>query len=41
MNFDNIISSNWKDIINIIDKDILEITIDNFINNCYNKNNVF
>jgi uracil-DNA glycosylase len=41
MNFDHIISSNWKDIINSIDKDILEITIDNFIKKCHNKNNVF
>jgi uracil-DNA glycosylase len=41
MYFDNLIASDWKDIINSIDKDILEITFDDFINKCQNKNNVF
>ena len=41
MYFDDYIGLDWKDIINSIDKDILEITFNDFINNCYNKNNVF
>ena len=41
MYFDNLIGFDWKDIINSIDKDILKITFDNFINKCDKKNNVF
>jgi len=41
MYFDNLVAADWKNIINTIDKDILEITFNDFNQKCKNKNNIF